>query len=184
VPVVVESKVLQGILAGEGGENAVLHLRLDGQEGKRRHVMIRDLQSDPVDGGLVHVDFLRIDMEQKVNVDVQLETVGVANGVKNEGGFMDFVVREVELSCRPGDIPGHLEIDVSEMNMGDVFRAGDLDLGPNVDLLTDPAQALVVISGRGAEEEEAAAAEGEEAAPEAAEGAAPKEEAAEDEKKD
>ncbi len=164
VPVSVNSRVIAGILTSDSGSNTVFQLRLDGQENKRRHVMIRDLQSDPVNGDLVHVDFLRVDMEKKVDVEVPLATTGLANGVKNQEGFMDFVVRTVHLFCLPVDIPGHLEIDVTEMNLGDVFRAGDLTLGENIELLTDASQALVVISGR-AEEEEEAVVEGEEAAP-------------------
>lgn len=160
VPVSVNPKIIAGILTSVSGSNTVFQLRLDGQENKRRHVMIRDLQSDPVSGSLVHVDFLRVDMEKKVDVEVPLTTTGLAYGVKNEDAFMDFVVRTVHLSCLPADIPGRLEIDVTEMHMSDVFRAGDLTLGENIELLTDASQAMVVMSGR-IEEEEEAVVEGE-----------------------
>jgi large subunit ribosomal protein L25 len=184
VPVTVDRKVIAGILTSEGGENTVLQLRLDGQDAKKRHVMIREMQKDPVDGSLLHVDFLRVDMEKKVNVEVPLETVGLASGVKNEGAFMDFVVRTVQVSCLPGVIPGHLEIDVTPMNKGDVFRAGDLPLGDGVELLTDTSQALVVVSGRVEEEEAVAEAEvAEEAEAAAAEEGKP-EETPEEEKKE
>jgi large subunit ribosomal protein L25 len=146
--------------------------------------MIRDLQSDPVNGELVHVDFLRVDMDKKVDVEVPLETTGLASGVKNEDGFMDFVVRSVLLSCLPVDIPGHLEIDVTEMNKGDVFRAGDLALGDNIELLTDASQALVVISGRIEEEEEAVVEDVEAAVEEEEDKDKKKEEAPEEEKKE
>lgn len=159
VSVSVDPKVVAGILTSERGYNTVFQLRLDGQENKRRHVMIRDLQSDPVDGALVHVDFLRVDMEKPVEVVVPLATVGLSSGVKNEDGFMDFVWRTVSLSCLPAEVPGRLEIDVTEMNLGDVFRAGDLELGEGVELLTDASQPLVVIGGRSEEEEEATVAE-------------------------
>ena len=92
VTVSVNPKIIAGILTSDSGSNTVFQLRLDGQENKRRHVMIRDLQSDPVDGALVHVDFLRVDMDKKVDVEVPLATTGLANGVKNQEGFMDFVV--------------------------------------------------------------------------------------------
>lgn len=153
VSVSVNPKVIAGILTSDSGSNTVFQLCLDGQENKRRHVMIRELQSDPVNGALVHVDFLRVDMEKKVEVEVPLETTGLAYGVKTEGGFMEFVVRSVELLCLPTNIPGRLVIDVTEMKMNDVFRAGDLELAEDVELLTDASQALVVVSGRAEEAE-------------------------------
>ena len=179
VSVSVNGKIITGILTSDSGSNTVFQLRLDGQENKRRHVMIRDMQSDPVNGQLVHVDFIRVDMEKKVDVEVPLETSGLSYGVKNEDAFMDFVVRTVTLSCMPSEIPGRLEIDVTEMKLGEVFRAGDLPLGEGIELLTDAAQALVVISGRAPEEEEAAPE-----VEEAPEAEAAKEETAEEEKKE
>ena len=182
VSVSVNGKIITGILTSDSGSNTVFQLRLDGQENKRRHVMIRDMQSDPVNGQLVHVDFIRVDMEKKVEVEVPLETSGLSYGVKNEDAFMDFVVRTVTLSCMPSEIPGRLEIDVTEMNLGDVFRAGDLTLGENIELLTDASQALVVISGR-IEEEEEAVVEGVEAPVEEEEDKDKKEEEAPEEEK-
>jgi large subunit ribosomal protein L25 len=173
VPVAVDPKIIDGILTSDSGENTVFQLRLDGHEDKRRHVMIREQQSDPVSGRLVHVDFLRVDMDKEVEVEVPLETVGIADGVKNQGGLLDFVVRSVQVSCMPADIPGHFAVDVTPLGVGDVFRVKDLEQDPKIRMLTDPQQALVVISGRPAEEEAeeeaAAAAEAAEAAEPAAE---------------
>ena len=159
VPVAVDRKTIGTILSSETGENTVIMLRLDGQEDKTRHVMIRDRQDDPVSGTLMHVDFVRVDMKRKVQVEIPLETVGLAEGVKNQGGLMDFVWRSIQISCLPVEIPETLSIDVSPMNIGDVFRVKDLQLGEEVDLITDPEQALVVISAPAVEEEEAAPAE-------------------------
>ena len=163
VPVAVDPKVVLGILSSESGANTVFQLRLDGKDTLRRHVMIRQYQADPVDEHLVHVDFVRVDMDQRVQVGVPLETSGVSEGVKNQDAIMDFVGRNVQVSCLPVDIPGRLVIDVTPMNLGDVFRAKDLELDEKIELISDPEQALVVIAGRAEEEVEPTAEEAVEA---------------------
>lgn len=182
VSIAVDPKVIWSILSSESGANTVFQLRLDGQETLRRHVMIREHQDDPVDGHLVHVDFVRVEMDRKVEVEVPLETAGVSNGVKNQDGIMDFVGRSIVISCLPADIPGHLVIDVTPLNKGDVFRAGDIQLDEKIELISDPEQALVVISGRAAEEEPEA--EAEVAAAEAGEAPAEEPAKSEDESKE
>ena len=76
--------------------------------------MIRDMQIDPLSRQVIHIDFQRVLMDQKVRVAVPVELVGTAVGVKVEGGMLDFVTREVHVECLPGDIPKHLEVDVTE----------------------------------------------------------------------
>ena len=177
-------KTIGGILTSDAGVNTVFQLRLDGEEAKKRHVMIRDHQDDPVTGTLVHVDFIRVDMDQTVQVDVPLETVGVSEGVKTDGGLMDFVVRSVQISCMPADIPGHIAIEVESMGIGDVFRVKDLPEDPKIQMLTDPEQALVVINAKAAEEEVAETVEGAVPEGEAEEAPADEAEAPAEEKKE
>lgn len=152
VQVSVDPKAIKAILVSESGKNTLFQLRLDGEEGKTRHVMIRDRQRDPVTGHLVHIDFLRVAMDRKVQVDVPLHIVGISDGVKNSGGILDFVVRAVSIYCLPAEIPERIDVDVTPLGLGQVFRAKDLALAPEIEIKTDPEQPLVVITTPRAEE--------------------------------
>ncbi|MGD8377004.1 MAG: 50S ribosomal protein L25 [Acidobacteriota bacterium] len=163
VSLTVDPDAIQSILQSESGDNTLFQLRLDGSESKTRHVMIRDRQKDPVSGALVHIDFMRIDLERKVEIEVPLQIVGTATGVKNEGGVLDFIVRTVEVTCLPQDIPESFEVDVSGLHIGQVFRVRELARDPRYEILTEPEQPIVVISAPTVVEEPEA--------PEAAEGA-------------
>src|SRR5215208_1451088 len=104
VAIQVRRKSLIDLMKGTGGENAVFLLQLAGT-GQERHAMIRDMQIDPVSRQVVHIDFQRILMTEKVKVQVAVELQGTPDGVKNSGGVLDFVHREVTVECLPGDIP-------------------------------------------------------------------------------
>jgi large subunit ribosomal protein L25 len=159
VPIQVDRRILLELLKQAGSENAVFLLELDGGS-KKRHCMVRDMEVDPLTRQIVHVDFLRIDMTQKVRVMVQVETVGVPIGVKNEGGILDQVTREVEVECLPSDIPRLLELDVSELAIGQHLEAGVLVMPEGVELIEDPTKTLVnVAAPRMPEEEEEEEAE-------------------------
>jgi large subunit ribosomal protein L25 len=163
VPISVDPKTLQTVLRSEAGSNAVFSLRLGGQEDRKRAVMIREIQRDPIDGDLIHADFVCIDMSQEITVKVPVRPVGTAVGVKSEGGLLDFVQREVELACLPGNIPGTIEVDVSELHIGEHIEVGQINLPENVRLVSEPGQTLVVIATPREEvaAEAAAPAEGE-----------------------
>lgn len=140
----VEDRAL-GRLIRSAGENAVFRLELSGTD-QSRHAMIRDLQHDPTTGRLLHVDFQRVVMDQAIRVSVPIETEGTPLGVKNEGGILDFVTREVEIECLPGDIPGHLVIDVSELHIGQHLEAGALKLPEGVALMEAEDRVIVSLS--------------------------------------
>ncbi len=145
LPIEVDRKTVLDLLKKSGSENAVFLLKLAGSD-KERHAMIRDLQLDPVQRAIVHIDFQRIEMSQKVRVEVQIEVVGTAYGVKNEAGILDFVTRAVHVECLPGDIPSHLTVDVSDLHVGQHVEAGQLDIPPGVTLLDDPHRVVVSLS--------------------------------------
>lgn len=136
----------------EGGENRIFKLQLEGAD-QSRHAMIRDLQTDATTDRLIHIDFLRVMMDEKIRVKIPIETDGVPTGVKNDGGVMDFVTREVEVECLPGDIPDSLVIDVSELHIGQHIEASELDLPSGVELLEEEDRVLVSISAPRQEEE-------------------------------
>jgi large subunit ribosomal protein L25 len=165
VTIEVERKALLDNLKKGGGENTIFVLKL-GETGKSRHAMIRELQIDPLSRQIVHIDFQRILMDQKVRVQVAIELVGVAYGVKNEAAILDFVTRQVAVECLPADIPPKLPFDVSELHVNQHVEAKDLAIPENVTLLEEPDRVIVSCTHSRVEVEVAAAApaEGEEGA--------------------
>ena len=161
VPIQIERKRLVDLLRKSGGDNAVFLLQLS-DSGKERHAMIREMQLDPITRSIVHIDFQRVVMTEKVRVQVAVELTGIAHGVKVDGGVLDFSHREVHVECLPGDIPKLLELDVTALEIGGHLTAGDLKLPDGVTLTDEPERVLVsvvhakaeeVVEGAGAEPE-------------------------------
>ena len=153
VPIQVEERKVDEILRSGAGENTVFLLQLHGTE-QQRHAMIRELQTDSITGEMIHIDFQRILMDQKVRVQVPIELRGEAIGVKNEGGLVDFVTREIEIECLPAEIPEQFEIDVTPLHVGQHLEAGDLELPAGVELLDEPERVILSVSVRKVVEEE------------------------------
>ncbi len=163
VPVTVDPRKILEIIHSESGVNTIFQVSLAAKDA-RRHVMIKEYQVDPVKGDLLHADFLRIQMDEVIEVEVPVQVTGEAAGVKLDGGILEHVIREVRVSCLPGDIPEHVAIDVTALKIGDALRVSDLPKSDRYRILTDPEQTLVVVSPP-AKEEEVAPAAGAEAAP-------------------
>jgi large subunit ribosomal protein L25 len=138
-------------------ENQIFLLQLAGTD-KSRHAMIRDLQRDPISQRVIHVDFLRISMTDKVRVRVPIELTGVAYGVKNEGAVLDFVSREVEVECLPADIPQAITFDVTDLHVNQHVEARQLALPDKVTLLESPDRVILAIAHSKTEKEAEAAA--------------------------
>jgi large subunit ribosomal protein L25 len=143
-------------------QSKILLLKL-ADTGQERHAMIRDLQIDPISRQVVHIDFQRVLMDQRVRVAVPIEIKGTAYGVKTEGGVLDFVVREVHIECLPGDIPAHIDLDVTDLHVGHHIEAGQLQLPDGVTLLDEPERVIVAL---GHSRTEDTGAEGDRAEPE------------------
>ena len=122
-PIAVDPKRLMGILRGESGVNTIIGLKVGDEEVK---VLMREYQVDPLTRALLHVDFYRIAMDKLLTVTVPIAVKGEPKGVKQQGGLLDFVHREVEIECLPADIPEHIEIDVSELMLGQAVRLRDV----------------------------------------------------------
>jgi large subunit ribosomal protein L25 len=164
VPLSVDPKQIARILHSEQGHNTIFDLDVNGERAK---VMIVDWQYEPIKGALLHIDMKRIAMDQVVRVSVPIHLTGEAAGVKQQGGILDWVLREVEVECLPADIPRNIEADVTELVFGKVLRVADLPHGGKLKFLTDANQAVAHITAV-REEEVAPAAEavpGAEAAP-------------------
>lgn len=142
----------------EGGtENRIFLLKLAGTD-KSRHTMVREIQIDPVSRQVLHIDFQRILMDAKIRVKVHVTPVGMAFGVKNQGGFLDLVSREIEIECLPANIPAQIEVDVTRLQVGQHVAAGDLTLPQGVALHDSRDKVIVAVEHARAEKEEAAPA--------------------------
>jgi large subunit ribosomal protein L25 len=158
VAIEVDRKTLVDLMKGHSGENPIFLLKLGDKE---RHAMIRHTDVDPLTRHVIHIDFQRVLMDQKIRVAVPVELTGVAVGVKVEGGMLDFITREVHIECLPGEIPRHLEVDVTELHVGQHVEAKDIKLPAGVVLLDEPEKVLASL-GHGRTEDAAAAGAGSE----------------------
>lgn len=171
VPVAVDPKELLRILHSDSGVNTLIRLKLDGSESR---VMVKEYQLDPVTHQLLHADFYQLAMDRAITVTVPIVIKGEPKGVKQQGGLLDFVTRDVEVQCLPTDIPEHIDVDVSELMLHQAVRVRDLPGDPKWKMVTELDTMLVHVVVPKAEEAPAAA-EGDAAAVAAAAPAAPAE---------
>jgi large subunit ribosomal protein L25 len=139
----VDPKSISKILRSATGHNTIFDLDVDGEKTK---AMIVDWQYEPIKGALLHIDLKRIAMDKAIRVSVPIHIKGEAAGVKQEGGILDIVIREVEVECLPTDIPPFIDADVSELVFGKVLRVSDLPHGGKLKFVTDPNQAVAHVT--------------------------------------
>lgn len=149
-------------------ENIIINLKVSSgakksdEKAKTRPCLIKEIQYDPMRGDIIHVDFNEISLHTTVKVNVPIVAVGEPIGVKQEGGSLEHILWEVEVECLPVNIPEEIKVDVSQMKIGDAVHIKDINLPPNIKVLSDPdATALSVIAPMKVEVA-AAPAEGEE----------------------
>jgi large subunit ribosomal protein L25 len=143
LPVAVDPRQVTRILNSETGHNTIFDLTLDGAKTK---AMIVDWQYEPIKGKLLHIDVKRIAMDKKLAVMVPVELVGEPAGVKQQGGILEQMLREVEIECLPGDIPSHINVDVSDLVFGKVLRVVDLPHSDKFKFLTDENQPVAHVT--------------------------------------
>src|SRR5574338_269258 len=134
-PVAVDPKELMRILHSESGVNTLINFRLDGSDAR---VLVKEYQVDPIEHKLLHADFYRIAMDKMLSVTIPVQLRGEAKGVKQQGGVVDFVHREIEIECLPTDIPEKIELDVSELLIGQSIRVRDLPESPKWKATSEP----------------------------------------------
>lgn len=178
IPVQVNYKKLYRLMHGIP-LNTIINLDIEGTDQPSRKVLIRELQKDPVSGNLLHIDFHQIPLDKPITLTAPIRTIGIPLGVSTFGGILQNVRRSIEISCLPADIPDIIEIDISELNIGDSIHVSDIQL-EKVNILTNPVRTIVTVvaptvikepaaaeaeeEGEEVEGEEAEKAEGEEAA--------------------
>jgi len=149
----VNSKELEQVLGKGSFGQFILNLVIQNGKKVTKAAMIKELQTHPVSGQLIHIDFYEIDMKRQIKVMVPVVTTGKSIGVE-EGGMLNIVRRELEVFCLPGDIPESFEIDISEMTIGDSVHIEDIPLGDNVEVAADVNYTVVTVLSPKVEEEE------------------------------
>jgi len=188
VKITVVPQDIYRIIHGHEGSTQLLRVSFADSD-ESRMAIIRDMQYDPVSENLVHVDLQEVSMDRPIQVAVAVHHVGEAVGVKETFGILEMILREVQVSCLPGNIPDVLEADVSNLRIGDVLTVKDLKAPEGVRILNDANQAVATVAPPAAEEAATPAAATAEAAvaapaePEVLTERKPKDEKEADEKK-
>ena len=149
VEIAVDPKTLMRILHSESGVNTLIGLKVDGGDTR---VMVKEYQIDPIDHKLLHADFYQVAMDKALTDTVPIVMKGEAPGDKQQGGIVDFVNREIEIECLPGDIPENIVVDISELMLNQGVRVRDLTEGAKWKPVTDGDLMIVHVVALKAEE--------------------------------
>ena len=138
--IAVDPRALLKILHSESGANTLISLKLGGGDAR---VLIKEYQLDPVTHALLHADFYRVRMDRTIRVTIPVTVKGEPKGVKQQGGLVEFIRREIEIECLPADIPEHVEIDISELMLHEGVRVRDIAVDAKWKSISDPEMMLV-----------------------------------------
>jgi len=154
-PIAVDPRALLKILHSESGANTLISLRL-ADAGDTR-VLVKDFQLDPVTHQVLHADFYRVAMDRMLRVTIPVIVKGEPKGVKQQGGVLEFIRREIEIECLPADIPENVEVNVDELMLHQGIRVRELAVNPKWTPVSDPDMMLVHVIMPKAEEAPATA---------------------------
>jgi len=162
LPLTVSPMDLEKIYKTSGTEQVILNLVIENGVTQNVTAMIREVQTAPVTRQYLHIDFFEISLDEEVVVDVPIEVIGKSKGVER-GGFLQLVRHELEVSCLPVDMPDKIEIDVTDLDIGDAIHVGDIQMGDRITLLTDVGYTVLTVVAPTVEEEKLPEEEAEEA---------------------
>ncbi|HEX9309323.1 MAG TPA: 50S ribosomal protein L25/general stress protein Ctc [Gemmatimonadaceae bacterium] len=164
-PLSLNARDLDKMLGHIQAESTVIEVSFGGTTSK---TLIREIQRHPLKRQILHVDFQALVAGEKVTVSIPIVLTGIAEGVRLEGGVLDHTLRELEIEVDPSNIPDHVELDVTNMVIGDSLHVSDIKLPEGVEILDDPETSVAVLAAPRAVIEEAPAAEAVEGAAEGA----------------
>lgn len=144
LPVAVDRRALYAVLHTEAGANAIINLEVTGTK-KPYLTVAREVQRHPVRGEIAHLDFIGISLDEEIHAEVALEFVGLPVGVKRDAGIVETIRTTTEVAALPLDVPGHITVDISEMQVGDTLRVADLPAIKGVRYVDDPDTDLVSV---------------------------------------
>jgi large subunit ribosomal protein L25 len=145
VSIDVDRKTMSELISkSEHGIRSIFLLKMAGTD-QQRHVMVKDIQINPVSRKMIHIDFVRVNMDEKVKVTIPIHLTGTAVGVKTGGGLLDFQARELHVECLPNAIPDTIDVDVTNLNLHEYIRVSDLTLPNGVKVLDDPDRVVASV---------------------------------------
>lgn len=140
IPVTVEWKPLREALTTEAGLNALINLEVDGQVAL---TIVKELQRHPIKGDVIHLDFLRVSADAEISVDVRVVITGEAEKVERQDGTVDHLLFSLTVNAKPADIPNEITVDISDLDIGDAIRVGEITLPAGVTTDVDPEETVV-----------------------------------------
>ncbi|MBF0457241.1 MAG: 50S ribosomal protein L25 [Nitrospirae bacterium] len=163
-PISLPRKELVNFINSLAGEQVLVNLSFG--DGTAKLAIMRDYQTDPIKGELLHVDFYEVSLKENIRVNVAVVLTGTPVGVKRDGGILQAGLREIEIECLPDDIPAHIELDVRELQLGHSYHVRDIKVGEGIKILSEPEEVVAsiivsasAVSEHTAEEEAAAVKE-------------------------
>jgi len=145
MPISMVSKDVTKILNTEGGEHALINLKLEGAQGAGEHMaLIKDYQVDPLNGSLIHLDLMEVAMNEKVKLQVSVHITGSSIGVK-EGGIFQYGLRTLEVECLPTQIPDNIEVNIANLKINESLHVRDIKAPEGVRILTDGDSTVATI---------------------------------------
>jgi large subunit ribosomal protein L25 len=141
LPIKFSKKDLSRLINATAGEQVMVNLQFG--DGSSKLTLMKDYQLDPVKGDLLHADFFEVSLTEEVTVTVHVTFVGEPIGVRRDSGILQYLLREIEVECLPDKIPGHIEVDISGLEIGQNIRVVDLKPEEGIKVLTDPDVVIV-----------------------------------------
>ena len=150
LPLTLPKKEITHFINTTVGEQIMVSLQF--ADGESKLALMKDYQVDPTKRELLHADFFEVSLTEKVKVNVHIIPTGESVGVKRDGGILQNLLREIEIECLPDKMPGHVKIDISGLEIGQSLHVGDLNLGEDIKVLTDPGEVIVNVIAPAVEE--------------------------------
>lgn len=150
LPVQFSKKELSQFINATAGEQIMVNLQFG--DGSSRFALMKDYQTDPANGELLHADFFEVSLTEEVKVTVHVTLTGEPIGVRRDSGILQYLLREIVVECLPDKIPGHIEVDISNLEIGQSIRVGDLKLGEGITVLNNPDEVIINIVAPAVEE--------------------------------
>jgi large subunit ribosomal protein L25 len=148
VSIKINSKKLKEILKGRSIANLILDMQVGGNgKGVKETAIVKEIQRNPISREFLHIDFLRIQMEKEVETAVHVVILNEEEsiGVKDEGGVVQHGLRELHISCLPGDIPESITYDIKDLTLGHGIKVSDIVVDDKIKILNDPDEVVVSI---------------------------------------
>ena len=144
ISLTIDSRESKRLFQSVSVENTIINVKIDNEE-EQFETLVREIQVHPHRDDILHVDFYRIERGVALEVEIPVDFIGNAQGVK-EGGVLEILFREIRVKCRPSQIPETIVVDISELEIGSSLKVSDIDIDDEIELMADPGQAVCMVA--------------------------------------